>query len=113
MDIKAATISLSALAQETRLTVFRLLVRYSPDGLPAGEIARQLAIPHNTLSAHLNVMSHAGLVQSTRAGRSIIYSIDFAAVRDLLLFLMQDCCQGRAELCEPLIDTVLSECCSS
>ena len=113
MEIKNAVNSLSALAQETRLAVFRLLVRCGPDGLAAGEIARQLNVPHNTLSVHLNILSNAGMVQSQRQGRSIIYSVDFDGVRGLLLFLTQDCCQGNPDVCTPLIDAVLADDCST
>ncbi len=93
---------LSALAQESRLAVFRLLVKAGPDGAAAGEIARALEITPNTLSAQLTVLANADLVTSRRAGRSIIYAADYDAMSALLLYLMQDCCQGRAEVCAPL-----------
>lgn len=107
-----ATRALSALSQQTRLETFRLLVRYGDEGLPAGEIARALETPHNTMSSHLAILSNAGLVHSRREGRSIIYSIDFPGVRDLMSFLMEDCCQGRPEVCGPALDSVLVGCCS-
>jgi DNA-binding transcriptional ArsR family regulator len=110
MDIDDATRALSALSQRTRLETFRLLVRCGDDGLPAGEIARALETPHNTLSSHLTILATAGLVRSRREGRSIIYSIDFPGVRDLMSFLMEDCCQGRPEVCGPALDSVVAAC---
>lgn len=111
MEIITASRALSALSQETRLETFRLLVRCGDDGLPAGDIARALEIPHNTMSSHLAILSNAGLVNSRREGRSIIYSIDFAGVRHLMSFLMEDCCQGRPEVCGPALDSVIAGCC--
>ncbi len=111
MDILSATNALGALSQETRLGVFRLLVRNGPEGLPAGDIARALSIPHNTLSTHLAILTRAGLACSRREGRSIIYSVDFEGTRDLLSFLMEDCCQGHPDVCGPLLDNVLPGCC--
>jgi len=111
VDILSATNALGALSQETRLGVFRLLVRNGPEGLPAGDIARALSIPHNTLSTHLAILTRAGLACSRREGRSIIYSVDFEGTRDLLSFLMEDCCQGHPDVCGPLLDNVLPGCC--
>ena len=102
MESKSAVTSLSALAHEGRLAAFRLLVQAGPAGLAAGEIARRLAVLPNTLSASLNVLSHAGLVASRRDGRSIIYTADYGAMTGLLGFLMQDCCRGTPEICAPL-----------
>jgi DNA-binding transcriptional ArsR family regulator len=101
MDISIIVKALGALAQESRLNAFRLLVQSGPDGLAAGEIARRLEIPHNTLSSHLAILSNAGLLTSRRESRSIIYRIDFDGTRNLLSFLMEDCCQGQPELCSP------------
>lgn len=112
MDIKWTIKSLAALAQETRLAAFRLLVRCGDEGMAAGEIARALSIPHNTMSSHLAILAHAGLVSSRRESRSIIYSIDFEGTRELLSFLMEDCCQGQPELCAPVLDSVLPGCCA-
>jgi DNA-binding transcriptional ArsR family regulator len=81
------------MAQETRLTALRLLVRAGPEGLPAGEIARRLAVPPPTLSFHLRALLHAGLVRSTRDGRSLFYAADFARLRGLVDFLSESCCQ--------------------
>jgi len=113
MDINTTVRALAALAQESRLKAFRLLVQSGPAGLAAGAIARRLQIPHNTLSSHLAILVNAGLVESRRDGRSIIYSIDFSGTRDLLAFLMEDCCQGQPELCAPVIDSLLSDCCAA
>jgi len=113
MDITTTVKSLGALAQESRLTAFRLLVRRGDEGMAAGEIARTLSIPHNTMSSHLAIMANAGLVTSRRESRSIIYSIDFSGTRELLSFLMEDCCQGQPELCAPVLDSVLPGCCAA
>lgn len=111
MEIKTAVASLAALALEGRLSIFRLLVQAGPEGLPAGEIARRLESLPNTLSANLNVLSNAGLVASRRDGRSIIYTANYDAMRDLLGFLMEDCCGGAPEICAPLA-AVASRACS-
>jgi len=110
MDDEAAILGLAALAQRTRLNLFRLLVRQTDNGLPAGEIARQLAVPHNTLSAHLAILTRAGLVHGERHSRSIVYRADLDRLRALNLYLLRDCCGGRPEVCEPLI-AELTPCC--
>ena len=104
MESRAAVASLSALGHEGRLAIFRLLVQAGPAGVAAGEIARRLDSLPNTLSANLNVLSHAGLIVSRREGRSIVYSADFAAMSGLLGFLMADCCASAPEICAPLGD---------
>ena len=96
MKLQAAVEALGALAQETRLSAFRLLVREGPEGLPAGEIAERLGVPPATLSFHLAHLERAGLVASTREGRSIRYAADFSGMQGLLTYLMQDCCRGKA-----------------
>jgi DNA-binding transcriptional ArsR family regulator len=101
---------LSALAHEGRLAVFRLLVKAGPEGVPAGDIARQMETAANTMSAQLLVLSNAGLIKARRDGRSIIYTADFEAMSALLLFLTEDCCGGRSEICAPLIQT-MKNCC--
>jgi ArsR family transcriptional regulator, arsenate/arsenite/antimonite-responsive transcriptional repressor len=101
---------LSALAQEARLEVFRLLVKAGPEGLAAGDIARKLRTAPNTLSAQLLILANAGLVRARRDGRSIIYAADFSAMSDLLLFLTEDCCGGKAEICAPLMKSVSASC---
>ena len=102
MNSDLAIRRLSAIAQEGRLAVFRLLVKAGPEGLAAGDIARKLDTPANTMSAQLLVLANAGLVRARREGRSIIYAVDFEAMSDLLVFLTEDCCGGRAEICAPL-----------
>jgi DNA-binding transcriptional ArsR family regulator len=92
MKTETALARLAALAQETRLAIFRLLVRRGAAGLPAGEIAERLALPKPTLSFHLAQLEGAGLVRSARAGRSICYAADYAAVEALVAFLYQSCC---------------------
>lgn len=99
MESKNAVAVLAALAQESRLAAFRLLVVAGPEGMPAGEIGEELAIPPATLSFHLKELVHAGLIESRRESRSIRYSLCTSAVKELFEFLMEDCCQGRPELC--------------
>jgi ArsR family transcriptional regulator, arsenate/arsenite/antimonite-responsive transcriptional repressor len=111
MESNLAIKRLSALAQDSRLAVFRLLVKAGRDGLAAGEIARALEITPNTLSAQLTVLANAGLVTSRRDGRSIIYAADYDAMSDLLLYLMEDCCQGRPEVCGPLAQSASRAAC--
>lgn len=110
MEANEAVKRLSALAQEARLELFRLLVKAGPEGLAAGEIARRLDAAANTTSAQLLLLSNAGLIRARRDGRSIIYSVDYPAMRDLLVFLTEDCCGGRAEICAPLA-TIAERCC--
>jgi len=110
METANALRALSALAQDGRLAVFRLLVKTGPDGMAAGDIARRLKTAPNTMSAQLLVLSNAGLVRARRDGRSIIYAVDFAAMSALLLFLTEDCCGGKPEICAPLAATV-NNCC--
>jgi Predicted transcriptional regulator len=93
----------AALAQSTRLETFRLLMEHEPEGIPAGEIARRLAVPQNTMSSHLAILARAGLVESERHSRSIVYRAVMERVREIASFLVQDCCGGRPELCVPLI----------
>jgi DNA-binding transcriptional ArsR family regulator len=110
MDSDTTILTLAALAQSTRLDAFRLLVRHEPGGLPAGEIARRLAVPHNTMSSHLNVLSRARLVRSERHSRSIIYRAALDRFGEVAAFLLSDCCGGHPEVCAPLLD-VLTPCC--
>jgi DNA-binding transcriptional ArsR family regulator len=110
MESDSVILALAALAQSTRLDVFRLLVKHEPHGLPAGDIARELAVPHNTMSSHLSILSRAGLVSSERRSRSIIYRSDLRRLREVVTFLLQDCCGGHPDVCAPLIDA-LTPCC--
>jgi predicted transcriptional regulator len=93
MKSKNAVQMLSALAQDARLEIFRMLVGRGPEGMAAGSIAQGLGIPAATLSFHLKEMKNAGIVQYRRDGRSLIYSPDFDAVGSLLAFLTENCCQ--------------------
>lgn len=110
MQIPAAVEALSALGHAGRLNIFRLLVRSGPDGIAAGAIAREVGMLPNTLSSHLTILAHAGLVRSERQGRSILYSADYDRMRDLLSFLVADCCDGRPEICGSLT-AVAESCC--
>lgn len=94
--------ALGALAHETRLAVFRMLVTAGPEGLIAGAIAERCSTPPSTMSHHLATLERAGLVQSERESRLIRYRADYAGMRRLLTFLMEDCCQGMPEMCSDL-----------
>ncbi len=111
MESDQAIESLAALAQATRLETFRLLVASEPAGLAAGDLARQLAIPANTLSAHLNILARARLVRGERRGRTILYRADLSALRGVLSFVLKDCCGGRPEICAPLAEDLA--CCTN
>jgi len=102
MEIKNAVTALSALAQETRLAAYRVLVRAGEEGLPAGEIAAQLGVPPATLSFHLKELAHAGLVTHRNEGRFVIYAADYGVMTGLIGFLSEECCAGRPELCLPV-----------
>ena len=103
MDSDQAVAVLSALAQPTRLSIFRFLIRAGTAGVPAGEIAKQVAAPQNTVSSHLSTLAHAGLVSSERDGRMVRYRIDLGTTGDLLEYLMKDCCAGNPDICLPLL----------
>jgi ArsR family transcriptional regulator, arsenate/arsenite/antimonite-responsive transcriptional repressor len=105
MESEQAIMALGALAQNTRLDVFRRLVRHEPEGIAAGELARLLQVPQNTMSSHLAILSRAGLVKAQRHSRSIIYRADLEAFQSIALFLLQDCCGGKPEICAPLIES--------
>jgi ArsR family transcriptional regulator len=104
MEQIAAIDALAALAQGTRLDAYRLLIKHEPHGLPAGEVARLLDVPPNTMSTHLAVLHRAGMISAERHSRSIIYRAELNQVRELTAFLVNDCCGGRPELCQPLVD---------
>ena len=110
MKTNEAIDALSAIAQDTRLETFRLLVKHEPGGLLAGEIARLLDVPHNTLSSHLATLARAGLVTAERRSRTMVYRVKLGTVRNLVMFLLKDCCNGQPELCSPLIDEIAKAC---
>jgi ArsR family transcriptional regulator len=102
MESEQVILSFAALAQSTRLGVFRLLVKHEPAGLAAGDIAKAIAVPPNTMSAHLAILARAGLVMSERKSRSIIYRANLAAFHRLTSFMVEDCCGGCADACAPV-----------
>ena len=110
MESKSAVEALSALAHKGRLAIFRLLVKAGPQGMAAGDIARKLDTAPNTLSAQLLILANVRLVTARREGRSIIYAADFDRMGALLLFLTEDCCGGKPEICAPLISAA-GNCC--
>jgi ArsR family transcriptional regulator, arsenate/arsenite/antimonite-responsive transcriptional repressor len=111
MEINAAVTSLGALAQETRLSIFRLLVEAGPEGVSAGRIGETLEVPAATLSFHLKELSRAGLVSSRQERQFIYYSVDFERMAQLMTFLTQNCCQGMPEKCLTVVETALGRCC--
>ncbi|SEO92233.1 DNA-binding transcriptional regulator, ArsR family [Salinihabitans flavidus] len=106
MEKNDALAAFAALSQPTRLDVIRHLIAAGEDGLLAGEIAERLSVRANTLSANLSILLQAGLVSKRREGRSIRYCAELDGLRALIGFLLQDCCGGRPELCQPLIESV-------
>jgi DNA-binding transcriptional ArsR family regulator len=110
MEKKSALSALAALGQETRLEIFRLLVKAGAEGIPAGKVAARLNAVQNTTSTLLKILTHAGLVRAEREGRVIRYFADMTGFRDLLAYLMEDCCNGAPELCRPVIEAVTCEC---
>ena len=111
MEIESATAALAALAHPGRLQVFRMLVQAGVMGLPAGEIAHRQGVPPNSLSANLGVLARAGLVRSRRQGRSIIYTAEYDRMRDVLGFLVEECCGGSPDICAPLTEVIQAACC--
>jgi DNA-binding transcriptional ArsR family regulator len=105
METNRARDAFQALAQETRLAALRLLVPAGPNGLAAGVIAARLAVQPSTLSTHLGILERAGLVASRRAARHIFYAAQYEGLRQLIAFLMEDCCQSRPEICGGLVPT--------
>jgi DNA-binding transcriptional ArsR family regulator len=106
MEESQALAGLSALAQETRLRILRQLVRAGPDGLAAGLVAESVAVSASNVSFHLKELERAGLVAQRRVARSIIYTADFTTLAALIGFLMQDCCNGRPDICAPAIASI-------
>ena len=111
MELEDAVVALGALAQETRLSIFRLLVQAGPEGIAAGRIGEALDVPAATLSFHLKELAHAGLVSSRQEGRFIYYSADFERMAALMSFLTQNCCQGMPHECLTVVETALGRCC--
>lgn len=112
MKASEAVTALAALAQETRLAVFRLLIEAGPEGLPAGQIAAALSVAPATLSFHLKELSHAGLAHGRQDGRFMIYSADFECMAALMSFLTRNCCKGMPSECLETMETALSRCCA-
>jgi DNA-binding transcriptional ArsR family regulator len=112
MENKTAISALAALAQESRLGVFRLLVQAGPEGMPATRIAEQLGIPPSSMSFHLKELTHAGLVSQTKAGRSLIYAASFTTMNELIAFLTENCCGGNVciPVCAPSCSTKQGAC---
>ncbi len=104
--------ALAALAQPTRLAIFRLLIKHEPIGITAGVIAETVGAPHNTLSSHLAILVRAGLLRSTREGRTIIYRSNVEGMRALIGFLVNDCCEGHPELCNLVAEDASKACCA-
>ncbi|MGO4448322.1 ArsR/SmtB family transcription factor [Phyllobacterium sp. TAF24] len=100
----------SALAQSSRMDAFKLIVMHEPEGIAAGEISRLLDIPQNTMSAHLAILSRAGLISSVRHSRSIIYRARFENLRAAISYLLKDCCAGHPDICTPLITDIVPCC---
>jgi ArsR family transcriptional regulator, arsenate/arsenite/antimonite-responsive transcriptional repressor len=109
MNQDKAVMALAALAQDTRLSVFRLLIKAGPDGMIAGALADAMAVPPSTMSHHLAKLEQAGLVLSWRTSRLIHYAADYAGVQALLTFLMADCCQGDPRACADLLSTIVCD----
>ena len=110
MDNTEVIDALSALVQSTRLDTFRLLVAREPEGVAAGELARLIDVPQNTMSTHLAILARAGLVRGERHSRSVVYRADLQRFREVTLYLLKDCCGGRPDVCAPLIAD-LTPCC--
>lgn len=110
MESDAAITSLSALGQPVRLDVFRLLIRNEPNGRFAGDIAKSVGVPASTLSSHLAVLERAGLATATKDGRTITYRANIDHLRELILFLVADCCGGEPDRCESLLAELLPCC---
>jgi DNA-binding transcriptional ArsR family regulator len=110
MEIKTAVSALAALAQETRLAIFRLLVEAGPDGLPAGGIGEQLKVPGATLSFHLKELARVGLVISRHERQFIYYRVDYDHMAELMTFLTKNCCQGMPQACLADVQTALKRC---
>jgi DNA-binding transcriptional ArsR family regulator len=112
VEPKSAVVALAALAQETRLSIFRLLVEAGPNGVPAGRIGEALDVPPATLSFHLKELSHARLITSRQDGRFIFYSADYEHMAALMSYLTQNCCRGMPDECLSVVEAALTSCCA-
>lgn len=111
MEIKIAVTALAALAQETRLSIYRMLVEAGPEGVAAGRIGEALEVPGATLSFHLKELARAALVSSRQEKQFIYYAVDFKRMAELMTFLTQNCCQGMPQECLTVVETALGRCC--
>ena len=111
MELNVAVITLAALAQKTRLAVFRLLVEAGPEGVAAGRIGESLKVPGATLSFHLKELARAGLVTTRQQRQFIYYAVDFTRMAQLMTYLTQNCCRGMPQACLSEVETALGSCC--
>jgi DNA-binding transcriptional ArsR family regulator len=111
MEINTAVTALAALAQETRLSIYRLLVQEGPQGVAAGKIAELLKVPAATLSFHLKELARAGLVTTRQERQFIFYAADFDRMAELMAFLTENCCRGMPQACVSVVETALGSCC--
>jgi len=106
VDVELALEVLAALSHESRLWAFRLLVQAGPEGLPAGEIAEALGSRQNTMSSHLKILAMAGLIDSERDGKRVVYKANYDTVGELVLFLMEECCAKNSAVCRPVAESL-------
>ncbi len=111
METKEAVIALAALAQETRLSILRLLVQVGPEGIPVGRIGEELDVAPATLSFHLKELAHAGLISSRQESRFIYYTVNFERMAAIMTFLTKNCCEGMPQECLTVAETPLASCC--
>jgi ArsR family transcriptional regulator, arsenate/arsenite/antimonite-responsive transcriptional repressor len=111
MEIRLAVMALAALAQETRLSIYRLLVEAGPEGVAAGRIGEALEVPGATLSFHLKELARASLVSARQEKQFIYYAVDFERMAELMTFLTQNCCKGMPQECLTVVETELGRCC--
>lgn len=110
MDMNQAIDAFAALSQPTRVEALRILIKTGADGMLAGDLGGMMEVRQNTMSANLGVLLNAGLVRNEREGRFIRYFADFDGLRGVLAFLMEDCCGGNPELCQPVLDEIACAC---